>query len=56
MSTTNGYIVTVTGPKGVKHVHLTEEQVEFFGGDPYSTAAWLAYCDLWVGAESDVVK
>lgn len=55
MSTTNGYVVEVKGPKGVKIVHLPKEQVEFFehgpSRDPYVAAAWLAYCDLWVTSD-----
>lgn len=48
----NYYKVTIDGPDGKKKVLLSKEQVEFFkrdmDDDPYLSAAWLAYCDLWM--------
>jgi hypothetical protein len=47
------YIVTVKGPDGAEMtVHIPEAQVKLFvsmeSSRPFSTATWLAYCDLWV--------
>ena len=46
------YRVRVEDPDGnfIESV-LSEEQVKFFKGgtgEPFSTAAWLGYTDLWV--------
>lgn len=47
------YTVTVEGPDGeTKTVEILSAQVNLMKGenndDPYQTAAWLAYCDLWM--------
>jgi hypothetical protein len=47
------YRVKVTDPDGAsKEVVISEDQVEFvIAGEhnkPFSTATWMAYCDLWV--------
>lgn len=45
------YRVTVEAPDGYQATALIpEEQVELFAGgtgEPFSTAAWLGYCDIW---------
>lgn len=45
------WTVEVRGPDGVKSVNLADSQVQYFkganNGDPYETAMWLAYADLW---------
>lgn len=45
------YVITIKGPAGEKQIAIPVEQVEFFSGrecaDPYATATYLAYLDLW---------
>lgn len=53
-ATDETYTVTVTSPGGSESriVHLPKEQVRVMmtdaDGDPFVTAAWLAYTDLWM--------
>lgn len=47
------YRVTISDPDGkAMTVHIPEAQVNFLTANekskPFSTATWLAYCDLWV--------
>lgn len=47
------YTVEIVGPEGKKVVALSAAQVDYFtkaGMEPYSAAAYLAYCDLWTRA------
>ena len=45
----DSWIVEVKGPNGVQIVELPGEQVTFMAkaGNAYTTAAYLAYLDLW---------
>lgn len=52
MRTGPHYEVVIKGPDGqVRTVLIPANQAEFFAaaakGDPYVSAAWLAYCDFW---------
>lgn len=51
------YRVTVEAPDGYQATALIpEEQVELFAGgtgEPFSTAAWLGYCDIWTKVKDE---
>jgi len=49
---TDNWVVEIKGPQGVKLVEVPAGQVRIMqaehNDDPYQTAAYLAYADLWM--------